>query len=355
MHSFCLPQTKIDTDLKKMSGETSERIYETGIHLTTSIIKSERICTWEIKEFASHIDIFQSTPPESKKFPSNFNYETKFQFRLVYFSKHTRHAGKASYFAQLEINPSKELQKCIMETSLQNQRTNEIKSTSVWTKNQDPMGIWMLEIESSLIEKLDPTDSLIIKCNVIEFYMSSDENPGFHRCPLSIDLEKLRRDKIFTDFTFNVGESSFKVHKSILSVRSPVFYAMFNQNLSEKTRNVVNVPDIHPIAFNEMLRFIYTGNVKDLKNYSFEILEAADKYQIEELKEMCEKVFCDITVREAPSILLHADRHNAKNLRLKTVKFLRQNIKEAIATSEFGELYSRQDLMQEILEAVVDK
>ncbi|XP_051173127.1 speckle-type POZ protein homolog [Leptopilina boulardi] len=341
-----------------MSDNSSERIYETGIHLTTSIIKSERLCTWEIKEFSSHIDIFQSTPPESKKFPSNYNYETKFQFRLVYLSKHTRQAGKSSYFVQLEIKPSDELQKCIMETSLQNQLSSSdsriYKSTSSWTKNQD-LEIWMLEIESSSIEKIDPSNSLMIKCNVIEFYISSNENPGFHRCPLSIDLNNLRHEKLLTDFTFNVGESSFKVHKAILSVRSPVFRAMFKQNLSEKTKNVINIPDIHPVAFNEMLRFIYTGNVKDLKNYSFEILEAADKYQIEELKEMCEKVFCDITIREAPSILLLADRHNAKNLRAKALKFIRQNIKESIATSEFGELYSRQDLMQEILEAIVDK
>ncbi|XP_043462378.1 TD and POZ domain-containing protein 1-like [Leptopilina heterotoma] len=340
-----------------MSGESSESFYETGIHLITSIIKSERVCTWEIKEFSSHIDIFQNTPAESKIFPSNFNYETKFQFQLIYSSKHTRQPGKSSYFVQLEIKPSKELQKCIMETTLQNQLNTDsriLKSNSVWTKDKIPK-ILMLEIESSIIEKLDSNDSLMIRCNVSEFYLSSDENPGFHRCPLSIDLDRLRREKLLTDFTFTVGESSFKVHKAILSVRSPVFLAMFKQNLTEKTRNVVNIPDIHPIAFNEMLRFIYTGNVKDLKNFSFEILEAADKYQIEELKEMCEKIFSDITVREAPSILLLADRHNAKNLRAKTLKFLRQNIKDAISTSEFSELYSRQDLMQEILEAVVDK
>lgn len=340
-----------------MSNEGSSEGSEepNGIHLTTSIIKSERICTWEIKEFSSYIDIFQVISPQSEEFPSNYDYYTKFQLKVLYSQRQNRHAGSDSYIIMLKIKPSEDLQKCVIETSLQNGSPTELNSKSMWTKNQGNSDINLLEIESSIILARELTDSLFIKCIINEFYISNEENPDFHRCSLTIDFDRLLEENILPDFTFNVGDESFKVHKSILAVRSPVFHAMFHQNLSEKNKNVVDVPDIEPAAFKEMLRFIYTGNVKNMKIMAFDLLRAADKYQLEELKTLCEKAFCDISVREAPSLLLLADRHNAKVLKEKTLHFIRKHIKEAIGSEEFLQLYTRKDLIQEVMETVVNK
>ena len=340
---------------KEASSEGSEET--TGIHLTTSIIKSERICTWEIKEFVSHIDIFQVISPQSEEFASNYDYYTKFQLKIEYSPRHSRHTGSESYLVKLKIKPSDDLQKCHIETYFQNgsPTDNELKSPSMWLKNQGNTDLTVLVIESSVIHIREITDSLFIKCIINEFYISNEENADFHHCSLTTDFERLLEEKTLPDFTFNVGNENFKVHKAILAVRSPVFYAMFHQNLSEKNKNVVDVPDIDPAAFKEMLRFIYTGIVKNIKIVAFDLLRAADKYQLEELKTLCEKAFYDISVREAPSILLLADRHNAKVLKEKTLKFIRKHIKEAIGTGEFLELYTRKDLIQEVMEIVVNK
>jgi len=75
----------------------------------------------------------------------------------------------------------------------------------------------------------------------------------------------------------NRKKKEFRVHKSILAARSSVFDAMFSHDLEECKQNRVEIPDVDVDVFYEMLRFIYTGEVRDLDELAFEMFEAADK------------------------------------------------------------------------------
>lgn len=46
--------------------------------------------------------------------------------------------------------------------------------------------------------------------------------------------------------------------------------------------------DISKDAFEDFLHFIYTGDVKDLKQHATELLKVADKYGLDDLKSICE-------------------------------------------------------------------
>ena len=79
-------------------------------------------------------------------------------------------------------------------------------------------------------------------------------------------------------------------HRMFLAGVSPVFMGMFFGPLKE-TREIVDVKEISPEAFDNMIKFIYNsreGNMFNLEEINcpqklFEILAVADKYQINSL------------------------------------------------------------------------
>ena len=93
------------------------------------------------------------------------------------------------------------------------------------------------------------------------------------------DLSCLLDTNPFSDVTIFVQESQFQAHKSILSARSPVFAAMFQNETKENQNNAVDIPDVDGETFGALLRFIYTGHVDNLQEVAEELFVAADKYQ----------------------------------------------------------------------------
>ena len=66
----------------------------------------------------------------------------------------------------------------------------------------------------------------------------------------------------------------------ILSARSPVFRAMFEHEMEESKLNRVEISDISPDVFKEMLNFLYTGKSPNLNEMAADLLAAADKVNI---------------------------------------------------------------------------
>eukprot|EP00063_Salmo_salar_P065676 XP_014040511.1 PREDICTED: speckle-type POZ protein-like A [Salmo salar] len=96
-------------------------------------------------------------------------------------------------------------------------------------------------------------------------------------CQLSDDLGNLWQCSRFTDCSLYVGGQEFKAHKSILAARSPVFNAMFEHEMEESKKNRVDISDVEPDVFKEMMGFIYTGKAPNLDKMADNLLAAADK------------------------------------------------------------------------------
>jgi speckle-type POZ protein len=67
----------------------------------------------------------------------------------------------------------------------------------------------------------------------------------------------------FSDVTFKVGGESFRAHKPILAARSAVFRAMFKAGGVEAITGEVAVEDVGPVAFKQVLRFIYADECEE--------------------------------------------------------------------------------------------
>lgn len=81
----------------------------------------------------------------------------------------------------------------------------------------------------------------------------------------------------------------FKVHKSVLAVRSTVFEAIFTneQGSAAKANSNIVIKDIDSKTMKQFLRFVYYLPIENLNEMAHELIYAAEKYQIKELKEVC--------------------------------------------------------------------
>lgn len=90
-------------------------------------------------------------------------------------------------------------------------------------------------------------------------------------------MEKLLTNGTFSDTVLVVDGREFYAHKAILAARSPVFSAMFEHEMTESRKGRVEISDIDPDVFNEMLKFIYTGDTPQIQGMAEDLLAAADK------------------------------------------------------------------------------
>ena len=92
----------------------------------------------------------------------------------------------------------------------------------------------------------------------------------------------------------SLAETEYPCHKFQLARKSDVFDAMFTHKFKESLTNRVVISGLDPAAVLEMLRFIYEGKVNNLPSVDRCLLEAADMYNIGELKSLCEKSICEV-------------------------------------------------------------
>ena len=110
---------------------------------------------------------------------------------------------------------------------------------------------------------------------------------------LSEDWKKFLLSKEMSDVQIKCGDQIFDAHKLILSARSPVFSRMLQSEMREKRSGLVDLGNTSPGVVKEVLSFIYTGSccIHDKKpdpQIVCELLQVADKYELEHLKYLCQ-------------------------------------------------------------------
>ena len=115
---------------------------------------------------------------------------------------------------------------------------------------------------------------------------------------MSENYNQLFLSKEMSDVQIKCGDQILDAHQLVLSTRSPVFQRMFQAEMKEKENGQVDIKDLKPEVVYEMLKFIYSWeceSIYDRKTSDQEIIDllaAAEKYQIELLKHLCEDELC---------------------------------------------------------------
>lgn len=142
------------------------------------------------------------------------------------------------------------------------------------------------------------SDSIILHCLFtptspenspqLVFTLTVNETSENKHLKLTNDFEKMFNEALFTDFELKTKDGmKLKAHKAVLVARSPVFEKMLQHDMKEANEGITDVPDFESLVMKEVLRYMYCNEIRGLEKIAHELIFAAEKYQLEELKEAC--------------------------------------------------------------------
>ena len=103
-------------------------------------------------------------------------------------------------------------------------------------------------------------------------------------------------------------------------------------DMQEKNTNQTEIKDMTPSVFRALLRFIYTGHCQ-VGNLAEQLLIAADKYDIQDLKEICAKELRkNLTANNAVDLLILSDLHQTNDLKEGAIRFINKNAPAVMKT-----------------------
>ncbi|VVC29261.1 BTB/POZ domain,SKP1/BTB/POZ domain [Cinara cedri] len=136
--------------------------------------------------------------------------------------------------------------------------------------------------------------------------------------------QKKRKSKITNLPEEDRGFTFMADTNSVNERRSSVFGAMLDHEFAESIQNCITISDIDHKVFEETLRFMYTGRSEKIESVVNKLL-SANKYALERLKVICEEVLSKkISIDNVCDFLMLTDRHNANQLKVQTMTFIKK-------------------------------
>lgn len=126
-----------------------------------------------------------------------------------------------------------------------------------------------------------------------------------------------------SDFTIVTDSKEFKVHRTVLAARSSVFAAMFETYMKEQRDSKIVINDFSSQDVESFLKFFYFGCIENSINV-VEVFKLAEKYDVKELRDMCEAILID-TIEENNAVEILElgrlyDKNNLKNLAFRKIR-----------------------------------
>ncbi|KAA8527107.1 hypothetical protein F0562_008664 [Nyssa sinensis] len=170
-------------------------------------------------------------------------------------------------------------------------------------------------------------------------------------------LGRMLTESIHTDVVINASDGSIGAHRAVLATRSPVFHSMFSHNLKEKELSAINISDMSIEACQTFLNYIY-GNIQheEFLTHRLVLLQAADKYDISDLKEAChESLLQDIDSKNVLERLQSASLYQLPKLKACCMQYLVKFGKIFDIRDDFNSFLQRADreLITEIFHEIL--
>jgi len=90
-------------------------------------------------------------------------------------------------------------------------------------------------------------------------------------------VKDMHKKKLFTDMQIVVQDKTFNVHRAVLAAHSPVFEKMFENDMKENLEKKIEVSDLDPDVVEDLVEFMYSGSVKNVKSCHKQLFLVADK------------------------------------------------------------------------------
>ena len=144
------------------------------------------------------------------------------------------------------------------------------------------------------------------------------------------------------------SKMAIPAHKFLLTIRSPVFFAMFCGKMAE-TEEEINLPDCEYDGMLELLRFLYTDKVCLTENNVMQVAYLAAKYMVPSLSKKC-AVFLgnNLDSSNVLGVLKHAQKFSNKHLLNFCWDYVEQLTMRVVKSNEFFGI--EKSLLQELVE-----
>jgi protein-L-isoaspartate(D-aspartate) O-methyltransferase len=167
-------------------------------------------------------------------------------------------------------------------------------------------------------------------------------------------VSQLMEKETFSDVKFSVEDKIIPGHKFVLVAHSEHFRKMFAGSYKESQDGVIKIYDCTTEVFDEILDFLYTGNVNITEENCFGILEQGNFFQLPRLIALCELFWYEhISVENAANVLAFADHFNATQLQHFATEYIFAHVNEVVKTAHWKELDI--DLISSVLVASVER
>ncbi|XP_077968790.1 uncharacterized protein LOC120344624 [Styela clava] len=165
---------------------------------------------------------------------------------------------------------------------------------------------------------------------------------------LMTSYDRFKEKGFLCDFNINVGEKSFRVHRTVLAASSEYFEAMFSSNLKEVHDGQVNMKDVDQNGIAQCVEFMYKGKA-DLKIENIQhTLHASNLLQMEELTNLC---FQFLEINISPINCLYvinlAQMYDRRDIKQQAVQVVIDNF-ESVISSEMFPFITKSDLLHYI-------
>ncbi|XP_077969401.1 uncharacterized protein LOC144423070 [Styela clava] len=163
---------------------------------------------------------------------------------------------------------------------------------------------------------------------------------------LMTSYDRFKEKGFLCDFNINVGEKSFRVHRTVLAASSEYFEAMFSSNLKEVHDGHVNMKDVDQNGIAQCVEFMYKGKA-DLKIENIQhILHASNLLQMEELTNLCFQ-FLEINISpiNCLSVINLAQMYDRHDMKEQAEQVVIDNF-ESVISSEMFPFVTKSDLLR---------
>ena len=166
-------------------------------------------------------------------------------------------------------------------------------------------------------------------------------DPSKHCQELIYRLDALRRKDSFSDITVSVKDKEFKAHRLVLAAASPFFLSLLVSDMREGKEQFIRIEleEATGSVMEEVLKYIYTGNVAITKEIAHDLVAVADYLLLPGLKTLaCDVLEENITIENCIVNYYFADKYQCLKLMGKSRGFMNSNFSSVMETDNFLKL-----------------
>ncbi|XP_016656253.1 ring canal kelch homolog isoform X2 [Acyrthosiphon pisum] len=162
-----------------------------------------------------------------------------------------------------------------------------------------------------------------------------------HSLRILEDLQSLRKNEVLCDIRFETDDGTLVLgHKNVLIAASPYFRAMFS-NFDESNKDLVNIRELDSTILQQLIDYIYTGEIIVTKENVQELFPAANVLQLDYVKGVCaEFLQKQLNASNCLGIRVFAELHHCTELLSTSEAFIKKQFLELVKSDEFLSLSS---------------